>query len=42
MYTGAGIAVPARFAPVGAFEALLVNVAVVDADPLAVGVNVTV
>jgi hypothetical protein len=42
VYTGAGIAVPIRFTPVGAFVALLANEAVVDAVPLAVGVNVTV
>ena len=42
MYTGAGIAVPVRVTPVGALVALLANVAVVDAVPLAVGVNVTV
>jgi hypothetical protein len=42
VYTGAGIAVPTRATPVGAFVALLANEAVVDAVPLAVGVNVTV
>jgi hypothetical protein len=42
VYTGAGIAVPVRFTPVGAFVALLAKEAVVDAVPLDVGVNVTV
>jgi hypothetical protein len=42
VYTGAGIAVPVRFTPVGAFVALLAKEAVVEAAPLAVGVNVTV
>jgi hypothetical protein len=42
VYTGAGIAVPVRLTPVGAFVALLAKDAVVDAAPVAVGVNVTV
>jgi len=42
VYTGAGVAVPVRPTPVGALLALLANDAVVDAAPLAVGVNVTV